>query len=164
MVINSSIRESVRAVPALLFAAAVFLTHGCASIYSPPSVEIVGVELVAVGLTEGLAEVTLEVTNEGLKELNITGIIYDLEVSTSEEDPGWITLSNGFFDGAVSIPRGRTERVKVPVPFEYEAVGEAVRTFLRRGEVPYRLSGEVWVGGSAVGLQIPFRTEGILPP
>jgi LEA14-like dessication related protein len=164
MVLNSSIRGSVGTLHALFVASAVLLTQGCASIYSPPSVEIVGVELVAVGLTEGLAEVTLELTNEGLRDLNINGVIYDLEVSTSEEDPEWITLSNGFFDGAVSIPRGRSERVKVPVPFQYEAVGQAVRTFLQRGEVPYRLSGEVWVGGSGVGLQIPFRTEGILPP
>jgi LEA14-like dessication related protein len=164
MAIDSSTREPVRALSALFVVSAVFLTQGCASIFSPPSVRIVGVELVAVGLTEGLAEVTLEVANEGIGDLNINGILYDLEVNTSTERQEWITLSNGFFDGAVSIPRGRTERVKVPVPFEYQAVGEAVRTFLRRGEVPYRLSGEVWVGGSGVGLQIPFRTQGILEP
>jgi LEA14-like dessication related protein len=163
MAIDYAFRKSVRPAPALLVAA-VFLTQGCASVFSPPSVEIVGVELVAVGLTEGLAEVTLEVANEGFGEMNIRGIIYDLEVNTSAEGQGWITLSNGFFEGPVSIPRGRMERVKVPVPFEYKAVGEAVRTFLRSGEVPYRLSGEVWVGGSSVGLQIPFRTQGILGP
>ena len=61
------------------------LTSGCASFLSPPSVEIVGVELVAVGLTEGLAEVTLEVGNEGMRDLNVRGIIYDLQVNTAEE-------------------------------------------------------------------------------
>ena len=140
------------------------LAQGCASLFTPPSVEIVGVELVAVGLTEGLAEVTLEVANEGFGDLNINGILYDLEVNTAIEGESWRTLSNGYFDGAVSIQRGQTQRVKVPVPFAYRTMGEAVLTFLRQGEVPYRLSGEVWVGGSGAGLQIPFRTRGILGP
>jgi LEA14-like dessication related protein len=127
-------------------------------------VKIVGVELLAVGLTDGLAEVTLEVANEGIGELNISGILYELQVATSAGEEEWVTLSKGFHDGALSISRGSRERVKVPVPFQYRAVGEAVRTFLREGEVPYRLSGEVWVGGGGYGLQIPFRTQGILGP
>lgn len=149
-----------RALPAVL----AFVALGCASMFTPPRVDVVGVELTAVGLTEGMAEVTLEVTNEGVGNLDIRGILYELEVDTAVEGEEWITLSNGFHEGPISIPKGRTERVKVAVPFEYRTVGEAVRAFLREGEVPYRLSGEVWVGGSGIGLQLPFRTQGILGP
>jgi LEA14-like dessication related protein len=143
---------------------ALSLVQGCASLFTPPSVEIVGVELVAVGLTDGLAEVTLEVTNERFGDLDIKGILYELEVSTTTEGGGWTTLSSGFFDGPVSVRKGQTERVKIPVPFEYRTVGEAVLALLRQGEVPYRLSGEVWLGGSDTGLPIPFRMQGILRP
>ena len=39
-----------------------------------------------------------------------------------------------------------------------------LQSFLSEGEVPYRLRGEVWLGGSSVGLQIPFRSRGRLRP
>ena len=142
-------------------ALALALVQGCVS-FTPPSIHVVGAELVAAGLTEGLVEVTLEVANEGLRDLNVKGILYDLQINTATDGASWETLADGFFDGAVSIPRGQRQTVTVPVSFEYRALEEAIRAFLSRGEVPYRLSGEVWVGGPAAGLQLPFRKEGIL--
>ena len=145
----------------ILGALTLSLIQGCAS-FTPPSIHVIEVELVAVGLTEGLVEVTLEVANEGHGDLNVKGILYDLQLDTATEGVGWVTLSNGFFDEAVSIPRGQTQRVTVPVSFEYRALGEAIRAFLSQGKVPYRLTGEVWVGGRTSGLQLPFRKQGIL--
>jgi LEA14-like dessication related protein len=145
----------------ILGLSALSLVQGCVS-FTPPSIQVVGVELVAVGITEGLVEVTLEVANQGRGDLNVKGILYDLQVNTATEGVSWETLSNGFFDGTVSILRGQRQRVTVPVSFEYRALGEAIRAFLSRGDVPYRLSGEVWVGGANAGLQLPFRMDGVL--
>ena len=54
--------------------------------------------------------------------------------------------------------------MKVPVPFQYSALGVAVQSFLSEGEIPYRLRGEVSIGGSSVGVQIPFRSRGTIRP
>ena len=145
----------------ILGALALALVQGCVS-FTPPAVEVLEVELVAVGLTEGQVEVTLGVANEGRRDLNVKGIIYELQLNTATEGVSWVTLSDGFFDEAVSVPRGQRQGVTIPVSFEYRALGEAIRAFLSRGEVPYRLTGEVWVGGPSSGLQLPFRRQGIL--
>jgi LEA14-like dessication related protein len=127
-------------------------------------VEIVGVELSSLGLSSGVAEVTLEVTNEGSRELDIRGFLYELEVQDIGEDGDWHKVAEGFFDHALSIPGKEIRTVSVPVPFEYSGLGAALRSFLAEGEVPYRISGEVWIGGSRLGLQIPFRSRGVLQP
>ena len=140
------------------------LMQGCALFYRAPSVEIVDVEVVALGLTSGTAEVVLDVTNEGGRQMDIRGVGYKIEVKDPRDDGGWDSLAEGFYRQELSIPGKETRRVRIPVPFQYSALGTAVRSFLSEGEVPYRLNGEVWLGGSSVGLQIPFRTRGVLKP
>jgi LEA14-like dessication related protein len=140
------------------------LMQGCALFYRAPSVEIVGVEVVALGLTSGTAEVVLDVTNEGGRRLDLQGVGYKIEVKDPRDDAGWDTLAEAFHRQELSIPGRETRRVRIPVPFQYSALGTAVRSFLSEGEVPYRLNGEVWLGGSSVELQIPFRTRGVLKP
>jgi LEA14-like dessication related protein len=143
---------------------AVSLLGGCAIFFKAPSVEIVDVNVISLGLTSGTAEVVLDVTNEGGRQMVIRGFLYEVEVKGNEEDGDWTSLAEGFFSDEVSIPGRETRRVKIPVPFQYSALGAAVRSFLARGEVPYRLMGEVWLGGSGMGLQIPFRDQGVLKP
>ena len=137
---------------------------GCALFYSSPEVEIVGVELSSLGLSSGVAEVTLEVTNKGSREMEIRGFLYELEVRDLGEDGEWHQLAEGFFDHELSIPGKQMREVAVPVPFEYSGLGAALRSFLAEGEIPYRVRGEVWIGGSGIGLQIPFRSRGVLKP
>jgi LEA14-like dessication related protein len=137
---------------------------GCALLYSAPGVEIVGVELSSLGLSSGVAEVILEVTNESSRVLDIRGFLYEMEVRDLGEDGSWHPLAEGFFDHDLSIPGREVREVRVPVPFEYAGLGAALRSFLADGEVPYRILGEVWIGGSGVGLQIPFRNQGVLKP
>jgi hypothetical protein len=96
--------------------------------------------------------------------MEIRGFLYEIEVKDPREDGGWVSLAEGFFSQELSIPGSETRRVAVPVPFQYAALGAAVRSFLSEGEVPYRLKGEVWIGGAGLGLQIPFRDQGVLRP
>jgi LEA14-like dessication related protein len=140
------------------------LLQGCALFFKPPAVEIVNVEIVALGLTSGTAEVVLDVTNEGSRQMDLRGFLYEIEVRDPRDEGGWASLAQGFYNQELSIPGRESRRVRVPVPFQYSALGAAVRSFLSEGEVPYRLAGEVWMGGSNVGLQIPFRTRGVLKP
>ncbi len=137
---------------------------GCALFFRAPSVEIVDVKIVSLGLSSGTAEVVLDVSNEGSRQMDISGFLYEIEVRGPADQADWASLAEGFYNEEVVIPGNETQRVRVPVPFQYSALGVALRSFLSEGEVPYRLSGEVWLGGSSVGLQIPFRSRGSIHP
>ena len=148
----------------LVFVGLVGFTQGCALFFQPPAVEIVGVEVISLGLSSGTAEVALEITNEGGRQMNIRGFLYEIEVKGPDGGANWATLAEGFYDQALLIPGGEIQKVRVPVPFEYAALGDALRSLLASGEVPYRLKGEVWLGGDSAGLQFPFRHQGVLKP
>jgi len=137
---------------------------GCAALLSPPSVEIVGVELVSLGLTSGTAAVTLDLANERSRKIDILGFLYELEVWDSEDENGWKRLAGGFHSEEIVLHGKRVQRVTLPVPFEYRALGAALRSFLALGEVPYRIRGEVSVKGFGMGLAVPFQSEGVLKP
>jgi len=130
-------------------------------------VEIVDVGLVSLGLSSGTVSVSLDLTNPGSRELTVRGFRYQLEVlealhEGSERGNGWTRLAGGFHADEIRVPGKAKERVVIPVPFEYRALGAALRSFLARGEVPYRLSGEVAVRSWGMTVQVPFRTEGAL--
>lgn len=163
---TSSVMTSGRAPSsrAAMLALALLPLQGCAALFTPPSVDVVGVELVTLGLTSGTAEVILDVTNKASRETTIRGLRYNIEVRNPGDGEEWATLSDGFFSEEVLLPGKQTKRVSVPISFEYEAIGAAVRSFLTRGEVPYRLNGDVWLGRSGVGVQVPFRDRGVLKP
>lgn len=152
----------IQAVLALFAVAA--LLQGCALFFRAPAVEIVDVQVVSLGLTSGTAEVVLDVTNSGSRQMDVRGVLYEIEVRGPGEGKDWTSLAEGFHPEEFSIPGHETLRVSVPVPFQYAALGVAVRSFLSQGEVPYRLKGEVWMGGSSAGVQFPFRTQGVLKP
>jgi LEA14-like dessication related protein len=147
-----------------LLAAVAVTATSCASLFPPPTVEIVGVELVSLGLTSGTAAVTLDVTNEGSRSMDLLGLLYELEVQGSGTEEEWTRLAGGTHAQEVELAGGATQRVTVPVPFEYEALGAALRSFLARGEVPYRVQGEVSVKGLGMTFDVPFRSRGILEP
>ena len=153
-----------RLLPLALVAALLAALPSCALLFKPPQVRIVGVELATLGLTSGTAEVVLEVTNEGSRDMTIRGFAYGLEVRDAGTEGAWKQLTEGYHAQEVSLPGNAVQRVRIPVPFEYEALGAALRSFLARGEVPYRLSGEVQMGGTGMGIRTPFRSEGVLKP
>jgi LEA14-like dessication related protein len=140
------------------------LAGGCAALFSPPSVEIVGVELVSLGLTSGTAAVTLDLANQGSRKINILGFLYQLEVRDPGGEGGWRKLAGGFHEERIVLPREQVQRVTIPVPFEYRALGAALQSFLTLGEVPYRLEGKVSVEGFGMELEVPFRSEGVVKP
>ena len=149
----------------LILALALLMTlPACALFFKAPSVEVVEVRVTQLGLSSGTALVSLAVENESNREMAIRGFLYEVEVKGRGEGGSWTTLAEGFYDRWVVIPGRETEAVDVPVPFEYAALGEALRSLLSSGEVAYRLRGEIWIGGTGAGLQIPFRQEGVLRP
>lgn len=141
---------------------------GCSLLFSPPSVTIVGVEVVSVGLTSGIAEVTLDVTNQRSGKLDVLGFLYELEVrddgGAGSSEGSWQRLAEGLHGERVVIGGKQTQRIALPVPFGYRALGAALRSFLSAGEVPYRIRGEVRVRSLGSERRVPFRSQGVLKP
>jgi len=141
---------------------------GCSLLYTPPSVTIVGVSLVSVGLTSGTAEVILDVTNQRSGKLDVRGLLYDLEVRDQGEavgqEGGWQRLAGGLHPEQVVVDGNTTHRMSLLVPFQYRALGAALRSFLTAGEVPYRIRGEVRVRSLGSERTVPFRSQGVLRP
>ncbi len=164
MAIHLSVGPAGRRAGVLYLALVLFFLPGCALFFQAPKVRIVGVEVVALGLRSGTAEVTLEVTNRGSRAMSIQGMEYLLEVREPGGGGVWSPLADGSHSDEVLLPGREVKKVALPVPFQYDALGAALRSFLARGEVPYRLSGRVRVGGPGVGVHIPFRSEGVLKP
>lgn len=147
--------------------AAIF-TAGCAALFLAPDVEIVGLRVTSMGVSSGTAEIELEIRNERRGDIELQGVRYRLDVRGPETEDGsdgeWMPLGEGYHTSGDVVGEGDTIRVTVDVPFEYDAVGAAVRSFLREGEVRYRLDGEVWINGALGEYQVPLRTTGVVAP
>jgi LEA14-like dessication related protein len=152
------------AIAASLSAVALVSFGACASLVPPPTIEIVGVQLVSLGLTSGTVALTLDLTNEGSRKMKILKVLYDLEVRGSDPGGAWERLAVGTHSEEIEVPGEGTRRVTLPVPFEYRALGAALGSFLARGEIPYRLNGKVSLKGLGLALDVPFRSEGVVKP
>lgn len=135
---------------------------GCSFFFESPGVRVVEVGIRSLGLTGGTVEVTVALSNPNGAALEVEGFLYQLEVGGSGRDTTWVTLADGISDRKLRVPARDSLVVEVPVPFEYEGVGAALRSLFDRGEVEYRARGEVWVRGPVGRIRVPYRHEGVL--
>ncbi len=137
---------------------------GCALLFPSPSVAVAGVELVSLGLQGGRALLYRDGTHRRGGGLLGVGVEARGAVGGGVGEGGWAVLSEGSHGERVTLPGRETTRVGVPVPFRYDALGAALRAFLARGEIPYRLTGSARVRGAGMTFSLPIRSEGILKP
>lgn len=135
---------------------------GCALFYRSPEVQILDVRVVDLGLTSGTAEVVLEVDNPNFFQLEVRELEYLLEIEEREDE--WSSLARGSSDEAVTLPRRSTETVTLEIPFSYEALGIAMRSWWNTGEVSYRLEGDLRGRGPTGEMNVPFRAIGRMTP
>jgi LEA14-like dessication related protein len=150
-----SMRLAVLAVLALLIS-------GCSVFYQDPTVRLLDVRVVGLGITSGTAEVTLEVENPNRFALEVREFIYLLEVA--EGDGRWVELARGDVTESVRIGRRTTEEVVLPVPFQYRGAGSAVRAWLETGRIEYRMQGELTARAPSRTMTFPVRSSGSLVP
>lgn len=134
----------------------------CAPRLRRPSVEVLAVRVTSLGLAGGTVDVDLEVVNPNARQIRIRRVDYDLQVAVGAED--WESLTRGSTPEAVTLPARDTVMVTVPVPFEYEALGAALRSLLREGQLRYRLLGEVLAGSAGLEFRRSFEARGRLGP
>ena len=137
---------------------------GCFLFFENPTVRIADVRVSDVGLSGATALIGLEVVNPNGFSLTSTGVTYHLAFeepgSTPEDEVQWTTIARGESDESVTVPGEETSRVTLSVPFRYEDVGRAVQSFLLRGELRYRLTGDLGVDGPLGRVRVPFDETG----
>lgn len=154
---------SGRAGPRLVLATALaLLIPGCSFFYQDPTVRLLDVRVVGLGITSGTAEVTLEVDNPNRFALEVREFTYLLEVAEGEDR--WVELARGDVEETVRIGRRTTEAVVLPVPFQYRGAGSAIRAWLDTGQIDYRFQGELTARGPSRTMTFPVRSQGSLVP
>lgn len=148
------------------------LSQGCAFFYDPPEVRVVGLRVASLGFTAGTAELDLDVHNRNSRDIEVRGLRYRLDVRRPEDDEeggedaadAWTVLAEGFHAEPTTLTGEERTRVTIEIPFDYEALGTAVRSFLREGRVRYRLEGALGIDGPLGEYEVPLRTTGALRP
>ena len=140
--------------PTLALAAA---TAGCALVNAtPPSIDVMEVRLVGIGLTEQQLAVTLCITNPNLKELGFRRVTADLDVSGAP-------LATGASDLSVRLPPLMSTKVPFTVVTTVQNLGPQLLRVIQTGTVNYRVHGTVFLQG-AFGITLPYSRSGRLDP
>lgn len=138
------------------------LVTGCALFYRDPEIRIVDVRVVGLGLTSGTAEVTLEVDNPNRFALEVREFAYLLEVAEGEDR--WTELTRGATMDTIRISRRSVQEVILPVPFQYQGAGSALRAWFETGRIEYRFQGELTARAPTRTLNFPVRSSGTIVP
>lgn len=130
---------------------------GCAlASATPPQVDVMGVHLVGLGLTEQQLAVTLCVTNPNRISLDFKLVTADLDVSGAP-------LATGQSDLAVQLPPLSSTPVPFTVVTTVQNLGPQLLGILNTGRVEYRVHGTVTLTG-ALGITLPYSRSGKLDP
>ena len=144
-------------IPLLALAALLLSASSCASIarqaFANPVVEVKDVRVRSIGLVGGTLDVVLAVYNPNEYRLDATRITYNFFVDTTQ-------VVTGAIDELVTLDeRGRSEIV-VPVTFGYQAMTIAMREYLAKGALDYRVSGEFTIVTTFGNITRPYSGRG----
>lgn len=159
---GSAVPGAVWFVKALTLTVLMIAASGCSLFYQEPTVRIADVRLAGVGLSSGTAEIEFEVENPNIFALEVRRLSYLLEVEGRGDR--WSPLAEGVTAESIRLPRRSTEEVTIQVPFRYEAVGVALRSWWETGDLSYRLRGDIETRGPLGSVELPFRAEGRMRP
>lgn len=132
-------------------------TTGCAlATATPPSVDVLDVHLVGLGLTKQQLAVTLCVTNPNARELAFRRVTAALDVSGSP-------LATGASDFSVQLPPQSSTVVPFTVVTTVRNLGPQLLGIVRNGAVDYRVQGTISLQG-ALSIVLPYSRSGRLDP
>jgi len=143
----------------------VLLATACGPLYERPEIRVSSVQVGSLGLTGGTLLVDMTVANPNRFALESREVRYELDVAPSPVtgDTGWVEFARGTFDQTVTVAARDSATVRIPIQFEYRALGGAVGDILRSGTLTYRARGEADVGTPVGGRTVPFRHSGTVP-
>ena len=123
----------------LLIALVALPLAGCASLarqaFTAPVVDVKDVRVRNIGLTGGTLDVTLNLQNPNEYRLDARKITYEFYVDTTR-------VVTGEVDRMVTLEEKGVTQLVVPVTFGYAELGIAMREYLAKGALDYRVVGQ----------------------
>lgn len=127
---------------------------GCARFaFQEPTAELVGVEVVGVGLEGGNLRLLLNVHNPNAYDLRTTRVAVGIDLDGTHF--GDVALTD-----AVALPAHATTPIRIPLAFNWSGVGAGARSLLSRGAVRYGLTGQLTVGTPLGDKAVTVRGSG----
>lgn len=124
----------------LLLALLLVVATACGSIakaaFTPPTVQFQGVDLRALRLDGGDFVVRLQLRNPNGYAIDASRLRYRLLVDSVE-------IGAGALDSGFAVPGHDSALVRLPVRIGFSAVRAVGLRLLQRGEIPYRVIGDV---------------------
>ncbi len=90
---------------------------------------------------------------------------YDLSVQSVTAKVtinGAIDLGNTTIPSPITLPSGADTPINIPVSFKWTNLPAIARLGASRRDVPYKVDGQVEVGGRSLSVQLPFTMTGTL--
>ncbi|CAN5348093.1 hypothetical protein BH23GEM2_BH23GEM2_08280 [soil metagenome] len=116
---------------------------GCATLglarFVEPVVNFKDLRLTGLGVSGGAMEIVLSVYNPNQFALDATRLTYQLTVDD-------VQFGEGALDSRLTVPRGDSTDVRIPLSFTYTGIGAAGRQIVQTGAVNYRVTGDLTVG------------------
>lgn len=138
---------------------AVMPLAACSGAYQQPEVEFEGVRLGGMGLRGGTLYAQILVTNPNRFDLETQALTYELEVADPARTGEWISFTQGSLDERVRVEARGSRIIEVPITFQYDDAGSAMRSLLTQGSFAYRVSGDVRLR-EPITRTFPYRKQG----
>ena len=140
--------------PALLLGAAA--CAGMPELFREPDVQLRQVVLRSVGLTGGTLDLMLQVYNPNRFDLRGTDLRVGFDVEGSH-------VGDVRYEDEYTVQQGDTTVVTVPLRFEWAGVGNAFRSGLTSGDIPYTMQGEARLDTPVGAHTVNFTRSGRVP-
>lgn len=121
--------------------------------FATPVVEVKDVRVRSIGLTGGTLDVTLTLQNPNEYRLDARAITYEFYVDTTR-------VVTGEVDRLVTLEGQGTSELVVPVTFGYNELGIAMRQYMDKGALDYRVIGQFTIVTPFGSITRPYSGRG----
>lgn len=130
---------------------------GCATLarqaFAAPVVEVKDVRVRNIGLTGGTLDVTLTLQNPNEYRLDARAITYEFYVDTTK-------VVTGEVDRLVTLEGKGMSEIVLPVTFGYNELSVAMREYMNKGALDYRVVGQFTLVTPFGSLTRPYSGRG----
>jgi LEA14-like dessication related protein len=129
---------------------------GLNDVFKEPAFRLQRVVVHNIGLQGGALDLIVGVDNPNQFDLHGTGLEAGFDVGQSHL--GTVRLTDDF-----AVTKARVTTLTLPLTFQWAGVGNAVRSALESGEIPYTMKGQARLETPFGGYDVPFESEGRVP-
>lgn len=129
---------------------------GLNDLFKQPTFRLDRVVMHDVGLQGGALDLVVLVDNPNQFDLHGTALEVGFDVEQSHL--GTARLTDDF-----AVYKGRVTKLTLPLTFQWAGVGNAVRSALASGEIPYSMKGQAQLETPFGKYDVPFEGQGRVP-